>query len=121
MSIEWEELFQMCWKILESLMQIILRCQKEDVFGLHKLVCLSVSLSALSGSPYQPNGESFHCSETTHIPRNGKGRLNRDSDLIVPDPPVVTSNAGIPEMRGRRKQGWALSKRGSQCPGAGAS
>lgn len=51
---------------------------------------------------------------------HGKGRLNRDSDLIIPEPPVVTSNAGIPETRRYFKQGWALSKTGSQSFRAGA-
>lgn len=34
-----------------------------------------------------------------------------------PDPPVVTSHAWIPKMRGRCKQRWALSKRSSQSLG----
>lgn len=34
------------------------------------------------------------------IGRDGRGRLNRDCDLILPEPPVVTSNAGIPESKG---------------------
>lgn len=86
--------------------------------------------ACLSGSPYQPNGTSFNCFRSTpsapyHGRRggggHGKGRLNWDSDIIVPKPPAVTSNAGIPDTRQRCKQGWALSKRGSKRSGAGAS
>ena len=100
-----------------------------DNLSLRPSIRLSICLSVCgSGSPYQPNGEGFHCLRVTYTPPcngrrggDGKARLNRDGDLIFLDPPVVTSNAGIPEMRGRCKQGWALSKRGSQCSRAGAS
>lgn len=69
-------------------------------------VCLPAWLPA---SAYQPSGESFHCLRTTHTTpfhgrrgSNGKAGLNRDGDLMVPEPPVVNSNAGIPETNANK-------------------
>ena len=105
----------------EPLIPITIGRQKTDVWL--DLACLH---NRLSGRLHQQNGTSFNCLnvcpslvwEKQRV--HGKGRLKRDSDLIVPEPPVVTSKAGIPETRRYFKQGWALSKTGSQCFGAGA-
>lgn len=98
-------------------------------------VCLPVCLCLpvwLSGSSCQPNGESFHCLTAIHthppLPKKKwgdglgwQGQAKQRRWPHRPEPLVVTSNAGIPETRGRCKQGWALSKRGSQCRGVGLS
>ncbi len=81
--------------------------------------CLSVCL-AVHINPVEKASIVLKCPPPNNQTQ-WQARLNRDSDLIVPDPPVVTSNAGIPETRGRCKQGWALSKTSSQCSRAGAS
>lgn len=86
------------------------------------LACL---LNCLSPS-WQSGGEGLHCFTANHSlflsrEEEWQGQAKQRRWPHRPDPPVVTSNAGIPEIRGRWKQGWALSKRGSQCLGVGGS
>lgn len=76
--------------------------------------------NCLSAGLYQPKGESSYCFRRDWWQWQGQAKESRWPHH--PGPPVVTSNAWIPETKGeRRKQRWALSKRSSQSPRAGAS